>query len=90
MNIVVLAAAFAQATGGGSSLDIGTLIDRGGVVAFLSFALLGLARRWWVPGWVHEELKRDRDFWRETALKGMVVAEATAGLAERRAVKKST
>ncbi len=53
------------------------------VVFLLITALYGLGRRWWVPGWQYIECEKDRDFWRDTALRGLSAAETLAKLAER-------
>lgn len=44
------------------------LLNRGGVIALLSFNLWAFVRGWVVPKWVHDDVREDRDSWRQTAL----------------------
>jgi len=46
-----------------------------GTVALLLLILIAGARNWWVFGWHYEEIARERDAWREIALRGLGVAE---------------
>lgn len=58
------------------------LVTRGGVIGVLVLVILGIWRRWLLPGWVRSdwqeerrELIADRDRWREAALRGTDLAE---------------
>lgn len=51
------------------------MIDAVAVIAAIGSLLAGitaagLAKKW-VWGWTYEEIRRERDFWRDTALKAM-------------------
>lgn len=44
----------------GTAPDVPTWVDsvsRVGVVGLLAFALIGLHRKWWVPGWIYTDLQ---------------------------------
>lgn len=49
-------------------------LQRAGVVGLLVFILLGGARKLWVFGYQLDEMRTDRDLWREIALKGIAHA----------------
>lgn len=49
-------------------------LQRAGVVGLLVFILLGGARKLWVFGYQLDEMRADRDLWREIALKGIAHA----------------
>lgn len=62
------------------------LIETGGVIAVLLTVLAGLIRGWLVPGKWHEDtvedrdkqienMRKDRDMWRDMALRGIATAE---------------
>lgn len=55
--------------------DVSALINSGGVVFLMAAALIGGAKGWWVYGSTHREVVKDRDFWRDVALRGLDVAE---------------
>ncbi|HBY45324.1 MAG TPA: hypothetical protein DEU95_06360 [Chloroflexi bacterium] len=57
----------------------------GPIVAALLGFIGGLLRGWWVLGREHEELRRDRDYWREAANRAAGIAETPIRVAERRA-----
>lgn len=76
---------------GGSGGDLGWLdsISRLGVVAFLVMSLVGLHRRWWVPGWAYSELQERHERLRsrydkavETALRSSRGVQRTATVLE--------
>lgn len=56
-----------------------------GTVGLLIATLIGGYRGWWVFGPVHKaivgDLTKDRDFWRTTALRGLVVSEKAVSVA---------
>lgn len=42
--------------------------------------LYGGRKRWWVFGWYAQEVSKERDEWKETALRGTKIAEAVVTL----------
>lgn len=54
------------------------------VAVLIAIGVAGVARKW-VFGWVYEEMKADRDFWRQRALTMTGVAEIATDDAEERA-----
>lgn len=59
---------------GVTSAEVKQLLELG-ITGLLLIALLAGARRWWVFGWKYQEVARERDAWREIALRGLGVAE---------------
>lgn len=55
-----------------------------GVAGFLLLALLLGHRRVWVWGWLAESIEKDRDFWRDIALRSMGHAEQALDVAQRK------
>jgi hypothetical protein len=53
---------------------INSFLDLGIAVLILAAVILGW-RRYWVFGWKYEEVVRERDAWREIALRSLGVAE---------------
>lgn len=49
--------------------DLGSVLNTGGVIGVLGFVLAALYRGYLVPRWVHDDLREDRDRWRDTALR---------------------
>lgn len=64
------------------------LVSDGGVIGLLIAILVGGVRRWWVFGWQHEEMRKDRDEWKALALHSITTAEAGTTLAETLARRK--
>ena len=54
--------------------EIRDILDAGLTGLTLLVILLGW-RRYWVFGWKYEEVVRERDLWREIALRSLGVAE---------------
>ncbi len=54
-----------------------------GVTGLLVFALIGGFRRWWVFGWQHNEVVKERDEWKRLALHGTNLSEKTVEVARR-------
>jgi hypothetical protein len=50
----------------------------------LAFALIGGTKkfRFWVFGWLYDEMVRDRDRWRDIALRSLSATERSAAIAE--------
>lgn len=71
-----------------------TLLDylsRGSVITFLIIIVYGGYKRWWVFGWVHQDaleridvITREKNAWRETALKSSNIATKAFDEARRR------
>lgn len=59
------------------------LINSGGVVATLLLIVYFGLKRKWVWGWQYEELRKDRDLYRQMALRGTDAAEAAAEVAKK-------
>ena len=49
--------------------DLGSVLNTGGVIGVLGFVLAALYRGYLVPRWVHDDVREDRDRWRDTALR---------------------
>ena len=76
-------------------LDLLNLLGRASIVVFLVLALVGLHRKWWVPGWYYRDLEErhsrikerlDRaeenaDAWKEAALTGTRIAKESTSIA---------
>lgn len=58
---------------------IGFLTEHG-AVGFLVAAMLGSYRKWWVWGHDYDELRRERDTWREIALSSTSLAARATDL----------
>jgi hypothetical protein len=54
--------------------EINSFLDLGVAGLILAAIILGW-RRYWVFGWKYEEVVRERDAWREIALRSLGVAE---------------
>ncbi len=66
-------------------MDLNGLLDflnRGGVLAALLAILVGGWRRWWVWGWQYDEIRRERDAWRQRALRAGRLGEQSTEVAE--------
>lgn len=50
------------------------LIAKGGFPSVMVIIMYGGHKKWWVFGWQFHAMQADRDMWRETALKGMQIA----------------
>lgn len=63
-----------------------TIVERLGLIGLLLLILIGGSRGWWVFGRTYLALERDRDLYRDIALRGTAAAEkasnAVASLAE--------
>ena len=53
------------------------------IISLLIGALSGLVARKWVPGWVYDEMRADRDEWRKIAEHWQDVAHRAMGVAEK-------
>lgn len=54
-----------------------------GVTGLLIFALIGGFRQWWVFGWHHREVVKERDEWKALALHGTNLSERSVEVARR-------
>lgn len=64
-------------------------VSRSSVIVFLILALVGLHRKWWIPGWYYKDLEQrheaikerlekaveNADAWKEQALTGTSIAQ---------------
>lgn len=64
--------------------DLGQLLTNAGGASVLVFVVMALIRGWLVPGHVHDDVRQDRDDWKEIALASVNGAEKAITLAERR------
>jgi len=62
--------------------DTITYVERGGVVGLLLLVFVMLVTKRLVLGWQYDEIKEDRDRYREMALKLLQTGETTASTAE--------
>ncbi len=62
--------------------EILSVISDGGVLGLLILILYGLQKRWWVVGWAYDEVRTERDEWKELALSGTRAAERAVDLAQ--------
>jgi hypothetical protein len=60
------------------------IINTGGAVGAFILFFLAVGRGWFIPGQVYRDVKRDRDDWKEIALKGTDAARRAVTVAERR------
>jgi hypothetical protein len=63
-----------------SALDPAGAIQTGGVVAVLLTILVTGLKRMWVPGWRYQEVLKERDEWKEIALRSTNLAESLGEL----------
>lgn len=42
-------------------------MDKGGVIGMCVMLLISGVKKWWVFGWVYEEMRADRDDWKRVA-----------------------
>lgn len=52
------------------------------IVPITVVILVGAARKWWVWGYIYDEMREDRDFWRSRALGGQVLVEESLEVAK--------
>ena len=50
------------------------LINKGGVVALLLIIVVAGIKRYWVPGWLYRQILKERDEWKQLALRGSSLA----------------
>lgn len=53
----------------------------GGIIGLLLLAFVGGFKRWWVFGWHYDSVCRERDEWKQLALRGTVIAGQAVELA---------
>jgi hypothetical protein len=59
--------------------DIWSLIDKGGIVAFLLLLMFGGHRRLWVFGWMYEASQKEVEYWRNIALQALDLGLTAVG-----------
>lgn len=52
------------------------------LVGTLAIIIVAGYKRLWVFGWQFDAMQKDRDFWRESAMKGTYMTERTVQVAE--------
>lgn len=60
------------------------VVQTGGMVGLLITVLLGGHRKWWVFGWRYSEVVKERDEWRELALRSANLAESLNEIQKRK------
>ena len=50
------------------------LINKGGVGALLLIIVVAGIKRCWVPGWLYRQILKERDEWKQLALRGSSLA----------------
>lgn len=63
--------------------DILALITQGGVVGLLVLIVVGGWRRWYVWSWQYLDVIRQRDEWKDLAMRGTGLAEAATHAANK-------
>lgn len=53
-----------------------TFLRDAGVIGVLVIIIVGGIKKLWVWGWQYREMEKDRDFWRDTALRALNISEA--------------
>jgi hypothetical protein len=61
-------------------VELVDLLNSGGVLAILVLIVVGGWRRWYVWRFNYEEVRQDRDWWRNMALRGTGISEQVVGL----------
>ena len=60
--------------------EVGALLDflnDAGLVGVGVIIIIGLMRKWWVPGWFYKSVEDDKNEWKTIALKATGIAERT-------------
>ena len=52
-----------------------TFLNDAGLVGAAVIILVGLMRKWWVPGWFYTSIEKDKDEWKNIALRATGIAE---------------
>ena len=50
------------------------LVNKGGVGALLLIIVVAGIKRYWVPGWLYRQILKERDEWKQLALRGSSLA----------------
>ena len=58
--------------------EIVQTISDAGLLGMLLIIVYGAAQEWWVWGWLYREMRADRDYWRDIALRAAQIAEKAA------------
>lgn len=59
-------------------------VSDAGVIGLLVVFVVGIVRRWWVPGWLYREKEAECNVWKELALQGTRLTGAAIKVAEHR------
>lgn len=57
-------------------------LSSGGFIGLSILIFYGLARQWWVPGWLYKQEVRDKQEWKAIALQGSKLGERSLSLTE--------
>jgi len=52
------------------------------IVPIAVIIIVGAARKWWVWGYIYDEMREDRDFWRTRALGSQGLVEESIEIAK--------
>lgn len=66
-----------------NAADILQTVRDAGVTGLLVFALIGGFRQWWVFGWHHREIVKEREEWKQLALYGTHLSEKSIEVAKK-------
>ena len=53
------------------------VLDKFGVIGVLFIIVWGALKRWWVPGWLYEQERQEKEEFKDLALKSVTIAEKT-------------
>lgn len=61
-------------------LDVVMLVRDAGPFGLFILIGWGLLKKKWVPGWMYDNERQEKEMWREVALRGTTVAERVTSL----------
>jgi len=59
------------------------LLNAGGVLAALLMFVIGIFRRWIIPGWLYEQEVKRGDYWQALAMRAAPVGRDAVAVAEK-------
>ncbi len=59
-------------------------ISEAGVIGLLVLVGVGLVKKWWVVGWAYDDVRAERDEWKELALSGTRTTERAVEVVAKR------
>lgn len=58
--------------------DLIQTISDAGTLGLMAVIIYGAAKEWWVWGWLYKELRQERNYWRDIALRATDLAAKVA------------